>query len=84
MWGKDWEIEFNPSKCQVLHITRALTSIRHQYILHGQVLEAVDHAKYLGLEISHNLNWNTHIQNLTTKANKTRKSEINDWFRLIF
>ena len=59
---------FNPDKCQVLHITRARTPIRHQYVLHGQV---VDHAKYLGLEISHYLNWNTHIQNLTTKANRT-------------
>ena len=41
------------------------------YVLHGQVLEAVDPSKYLGLEISHDLNWNTHIQNLTTKANRT-------------
>ena len=44
IWEKDWEMEFNPSKCQVLHITRARASIRHQYVLHGQVLEAVDHA----------------------------------------
>ena len=71
IWEKDWEIKFNPSKCQILHITQARTPIRHQYILHGQVPEAVDHAKYLGLEISHDLNWNTHIQNLTTKANRT-------------
>ena len=35
-------------------------------VLHGQVVEAVDHAKYLGLEISHDLNWNTHIKTLTT------------------
>ena len=41
------------------------------FCIHGQVLEAVDHAKYLRLEISHDLNWNTHIQNLTTKANRT-------------
>ena len=40
--------------------------------MHGQVLEAVDHAKYLGLEISHDLNWNTHIQNVTTKDNSTQ------------
>ena len=36
-------------------------------VLHGQVLEA----KYLGLEIGHNLNWNQHIQNVTTKTNWT-------------
>ena len=71
IWEKYWEMESNPSKCQVLHITRARTPIRHQFVLYGQVLEAVDHAKYLGREISHDLNWNTHIQNLTTKANRT-------------
>ena len=40
-------------------------------LLHGQVLEAVDHAKYLGLEISHDLKWNHHAQNVTIKANRT-------------
>ena len=55
-WGKDWEMERNPSKCHILHISRARTPIRHQYVLHGQVLETVDYAKYLGLEISHDLN----------------------------
>ena len=64
-------MEFNQSKCKVLHITRARIPVRHQYDLHGQVLEVVDHAKYLGLEISHDLNWNTHIQKLTTKVNRT-------------
>ena len=58
--GKNWPLH------------RVHTPIRHQYVLHGHVLEATDHAKYLGLGISHDLNWNTHIQNLTTKANSTR------------
>ena len=64
-------MHFSPSKCQVLHITRAQNPLQNQYVLHGQVLEAVDHAKYLGLEIGHNLNWNQHIQNVTTKAYRT-------------
>ena len=44
-WEKDWEMELNPSKCQIPRITRARTQIRYQYVLHGQVLEAVDHAR---------------------------------------
>ena len=44
IWEKDWEMEFKPSKCQVLYITRNRTPRRQQYVLHGQVLEAVDHA----------------------------------------
>ena len=63
-------MHFNPSKCQVMHISRAQNPIQTQYVLHGQVLEAVDHAKYLGLEIGHDLKWNHHVQNVTTKANR--------------
>ena len=70
-WEKTWEMHFNPSKCQVMHISKAHNPIQTQYVLHGQVLEALDHAKYFGLEISHDLKWNHHVQNVTTKANRT-------------
>ena len=70
-WEKTWEMHFNPSKCQVMHICKSPNLIKTQYVLHGQVLEAVEHAKYLGLDIGNKLNWNHHIQNVTTKANKT-------------
>ena len=64
-------MDFNPSKCQVLHISRSRNPVENPYILHGQVLQEVDHAKSLGLEISRDLSLNTHIQNVTVKANRT-------------
>ena len=70
-WEKTWEMHFNSSKCQVMHIWKSPNLIKTQYVLHGQVLEAVEHAKYFGLDIGNKLNWNHHIQNVTTKANKT-------------
>ena len=70
-WEKTWEMHFNLSKCQVKHISRTRNPIQTQYVLHGQVLEAVDQAKYLGLKIGHDLKWNNHVQNVTTKANRT-------------
>ena len=45
--------------------------LQTQYSLHGQALEAVDNAKYLGLSISKDLNWNAHISSITAKANRT-------------
>ena len=42
-----------------------------QYTLHGQVLESVDSAKYLGVNISQDLSWNHHINEITGKANRT-------------
>ena len=56
-WEKTREMHVNPSKCQLLHITWARNPIQNQYNLHRQILEAVDLAKHLGLEITHNLNW---------------------------
>ena len=40
-WESTWDMEFNPSKCQVLHITRSRQPLLSQYTLHGQVLEKV-------------------------------------------
>ena len=39
IWGKRWDISFNPSRCQVIHITRAKCPIQTRYILHVTVLE---------------------------------------------
>ena len=72
---QEWELvsdmEFNPSKCQVLHITRLKHALNTQYSLHGQVLEATDTAKYLGVSIAKDLSWNDHISSVTAKANRT-------------
>ena len=64
-------MSFNPSKCQVLHITRARCPIQTRYILHGTVLESVTSAKYLGVTISDNLSWIPHIDSVSKKANQT-------------
>ena len=49
LWELDWDMEFNPSKCVVIHITRSRTPVPSQYLLHGQVLESVAGSKYLGV-----------------------------------
>ena len=42
-----------------------------RYFMHNQELEPVDTAKYLGVNISKDLSWNTHINNITASANRT-------------
>ncbi len=71
LWENKWDMHFNPSKCLVLHISRSRTPINTLYNLHGQILQSVASAKYLGVTISNNLTWNTHIHQITNKANKT-------------
>ena len=70
-WEQRWDMSFNPSRCQVLHITRAKWPIQTRYILHGIVLESVPSAKYLGVTISDNLSWTPHINSVSKKANQT-------------
>ena len=73
-WEKVWDMEFNPSKCQVLHISRSRRPIKHNsYTMHGQVLGSIniDHARYLGVDISSDLNFNHHINRVTANASKS-------------
>ena len=51
-WERLWDMDYNPSKCQVLHISKSRHPAQHIYMLHGQALEAMDHAKYLGVDIA--------------------------------
>ena len=53
-----------------MSITRARSPFERLYTLKGNILEDVKETKYLGLALSSNLNWNTHIGNITSKANK--------------
>ena len=69
-WEKAWDMEFNPSKCQVIHITRSRRPAQNKYFLHGVLLEAVPAAKYL-VDISENLPWNTHISRISKKSKQT-------------
>ena len=70
-WESRWDMEFNPSKCQVERVTSSRRPINTLYFLHGQVLEVVTSARYLGVDISSGLSWNSHIDRITVKANRT-------------
>ena len=70
-WERTWDMEFSPSKCQVLHVTRSRKPVMSRYFMHNQKLESVDTAKCLGVNISKDLSWNTHINNITASANRT-------------
>ena len=70
-WERDWMMEFHPGKCQVIHLTTKRTILKHKYTIHGEQLQQIDVAKYLGVQIHENLSWNSHINATAKKANKT-------------
>ena len=67
IWEQQWDMSFNLSKCQVLHITKAKCPIQTRYTLHG----TVPSAKYMGVTISDNLSWSPHTDSISKKANQT-------------
>ena len=71
VWESDWDKEFSPSKCQVVQVAGYKKPINAAYRLHGVILETVTCARYLGVDISSNLSWGSHIERITGTANKT-------------
>ena len=65
-------MEFHPQKCQVLHITSKRKPVKFLYNIHSQTLEEAITAKYLGVTIQNDLNWNKHIDATTKTTNNTR------------
>ena len=66
-------MEFNPSKCNVIRILPKKTKkpLNSTYQLHNQTLEMTKESKYLGVTITDNLTWSTHIKNIAAKGNST-------------
>ena len=70
-WEIDWQMEFNPDKCEVIRITNKKTVITTDYTIHGQRLNTTSKTKYLGVTIDNKLTWAAHVKNTTQKANNT-------------
>ena len=71
-WARKWGMRFQPVKCNMMQLTNKRSSkIQASYTLEGTVVENVESIKYLGVTITNDLKWNTHISNVCTKANRT-------------
>ena len=73
VWEALWKMKFHATKCNVLSITDKKTPIQADYALyiHGHTLSRVTSAKYLGVTITIDLKWDSHISEICAKANRT-------------
>ena len=69
-WSNDNNIRFNAEKCKVLSVTRKKNPVNYNYHLDPSSLLRVGKEKDLGVIVTNNLVWNTHIDMITAKANK--------------
>ena len=68
-WAADWGMRFNAKKCYILTIAN---KGKHKfYDLNSNILQNVDDNPYLGLILSKDLKWSTHIESISKKASST-------------
>jgi hypothetical protein len=70
-WAELNKLEFQPRKCENLRISRKRISFSRVYrINHDAELKCVDSQKDLGVIVTGNLLWNSHIDSISAKANR--------------
>lgn len=68
-WCSLWLMELNVNKCKAMHVSRT-SNVSQVYYLNNLPLEQVTSYKYLGIHITYNLTWATHINNIVNNANR--------------
>ena len=68
-WSDTWLVRFNAAKCHLLKIIRQQKYTPTIYNTNGVQLQRVNHRPYLGVELTSDLTWKTHINNIPSKAN---------------
>ena len=71
VWADTWGMRFNAEKCYILRVARGRKVLEHMYELCGLVLKQVPNSPYLGVVISEDLSWSSHINKVKAKANLT-------------
>ena len=62
-------MQFNADKCFTMRTGRSKSKINASYNLHDQPLQSTNSVKYLGLTLTPDLKFNSHINNVTAKSN---------------
>ena len=70
-WQNNWQMKFKAKKCYILRATHARSPHTFTYNLNGIPLQDTSNHTYLGVNLTQDLSWNSHINNTTAKANRS-------------
>ena len=77
LWADRWQMLFNSSKCCKMSVCRSRSPGVKDYTLYNQTLVAVQQHPYLGVLLSSDLRWNSHVDRI---ANQSRPM-VNTWIK---
>ena len=66
-WTSDWGMKFNPTKCYILSV---IPNISFYYQLSNSILKHIQNNPYLGILLSNDLTWVSHISAVTNFLRK--------------
>ena len=69
-WASLWGMRFNATKCYLMTIHRSQKPLTYMYTLDNHILEKVTNNPYLGVILSEDLKWATHIKFSSMDINK--------------
>ncbi len=68
-WSEKWLVKFNPSKTETMLFSRKLNKPQYpDIIMNGQIINTFKEHKHLGLTLSDDGKWNSHISSYINKA----------------
>lgn len=70
-WCNQWLMKLNVKKCKMMKFSRGSAVSTSSYKINNTILSSVTSYKYLGVHITNNLSWQTHIEYVTNSANRT-------------
>ena len=68
IWANTWGMRFNAKKCYIMSINNKSS---HFYELDKHILQQVPENPYLGITISEDLKWTSHINKISRQTNST-------------
>ena len=68
-WSQRWQMTFNPTKCQVLHL--GSRNQQHCYSISQHSIESTDVIRDLGVLVDNKLSFQQHLDHQINKANRT-------------
>ena len=70
-WSKSWQMQFSVTECQTMRTTRKKEPASMDYYIDGRKLSPVINHPYVGVMLSNDLKWNSHVNSIVPKANRS-------------